>query len=169
MLQSEGVKVRSCCRSGAETIREIMNMGSGIVICGYKLADMTALELAFELKDAAFLLLIAQPLQLDFFDQENVYKLPPPVSRNDMMTALENLQQMEEIRYRATILRRSPEDELVIEKAKALLMEKEQVSEEEAHQFLQRRSMSSGLRKTELARRIIGSYEKNEEDAYASQ
>jgi hypothetical protein len=36
-------------RAGAEVIRTVKKMGSGIVICSYKLSDMMASDLAYDL------------------------------------------------------------------------------------------------------------------------
>ena len=49
MLEASGITVRGSCRSGSEAIRAIRKMSGGIVICGYKLSEMTASDLAYDL------------------------------------------------------------------------------------------------------------------------
>lgn len=164
ILQSAGIRARNCCKSGAEAIREIINMGGGIVICGSKLSDMTVQDLAYELKGRALLLVIAPPAQLEFFEPEDVVKLSPPVARSQLINAVDALKEEEERRFRETVLRRGPEDDALIDRAKAMMMARERISEQEAHKFLQQRSMSSGMRKTELARRILEAYHRPQQD-----
>ena len=50
--------------------------------------------------------------------------------------------------------------EKIVEQAKSLLMEREGLSEEEAHHQLQKRSMDSGARLVQTARRILREYER---------
>ena len=51
MLERSGVTVRYRCRSGAEVLRAVKTMGSGVVICGHRLTDMPAERLAHELRE----------------------------------------------------------------------------------------------------------------------
>ena len=50
---------------------------------------------------------------------------------------------------------RQIEDKLLIERAKLLLMNRYQVSEEDAHRFLQRRSMNRGMKMVQTAQEIL--------------
>ena len=50
---------------------------------------------------------------------------------------------------------RSNEDEELLTKAKRLLMERNQLTEEEAHHYVQKRSMESGTGLVEVAQMII--------------
>ena len=47
----------------------------------------------------------------------------------------------------------------MIADAKQLLMDREGYTEDQAHRYLQRRSMETSLKMTEVARLIIASYE----------
>ena len=58
LLESDGYKPALCCASGAEAIRAVRKMGSAIVICGFKLRDMTANTLAADLRGTAVLLVV---------------------------------------------------------------------------------------------------------------
>lgn len=50
---------------------------------------------------------------------------------------------------------RSEEDQKVIQKAKVLLMERNGFSEEEAHRYIQRRSMDNGTELVEVSQMIL--------------
>jgi len=54
--------------------------------------------------------------------------------------------------------RRNEADQALIRRAKALLMDVNRMSEEDAHRFLRRRAMDGGMKLEEAARRIIESY-----------
>lgn len=74
---------------------------------------------------------------------------------------LQTLEMMEgQIRRRRKRLRniprqRSEEDRQMIEKAKALLMDRNKFSEEEAHRYIQKRSMENGTGLVEVAQMIL--------------
>jgi hypothetical protein len=48
ILENAGIPVRYRCRTGPEVIRAVKKMGGGVVICYYKLLDMTADRIACE-------------------------------------------------------------------------------------------------------------------------
>ena len=50
---------------------------------------------------------------------------------------------------------RSEEDQKVIQKAKGLLMERNGFSEEEAHRYIQKRSMDNGTELVEVSQMIL--------------
>ena len=55
--------------------------------------------------------------------------------------------------------RRTDDEKQMIADAKQLLMDREGYTEDQAHRYLQRRSMETSLKMTEVARLIIASYE----------
>ena len=74
---------------------------------------------------------------------------------------LQTVEMMEgEIRRRRKRMRqrpkvRSEEDQKVIQKAKELLMERNGFSEEEAHRYIQKRSMDNGTELVEVSQMIL--------------
>ena len=54
--------------------------------------------------------------------------------------------------------RRSPEEEALLSRAKALLMDRRGMTEGQAHRFLQKKSMDSGARLAETARQLLKEY-----------
>ena len=50
LLESGGYSPAACCAAGAEVIRTVRKLGSAIVVCGFKLRDMTATDLAADLR-----------------------------------------------------------------------------------------------------------------------
>lgn len=157
MLEASGISVLHSCRSGSEAIRAARRISGGIIVCGYKLSEMTVSDLAHDLGSLALILAIAPPTQLDLVRNENVFKLPTPFTKSDLVSSVRMLQQMQSKHFRI-VPRRSEKDEADIAKAKELLVSKNGMTEEEAHRFIQRRSMDTGMKAADTARMIISTY-----------
>lgn len=158
LLESNDCIPAGCFFSGSDVIRCVHKLGSACVICGFLLRDMTANDLALSLRGSAVLLAVTKPVYLDLCEGENLFKLATPVSRSDLFTSLNLLQQFEEKNLRRPTSHRKADEQKLIGRAKELLMEINRMSENEAHRFLQKRSMDSGLRMAETAQLIIQSY-----------
>ena len=159
MLETGGITVRYRCHSGGEVIRAIKNMGGGIVICGYKLPDMTCTELFSCLDDMAMMLLIASPVQLRLCDNEAIFELAAPINAGLLCGSARMLMQVEEKKLKKIIPQRTASDNEIIKKAKALLMEKNNLTEEQAHKFLQKKSMETSTKMAETARMLLQAYD----------
>ena len=55
-----------------------------------------------------------------------------------------------------TVNKRSGEEQAIIKEAKGLLMERHGMSEEQAHRFLQKKSMNSGAKMVQTAKLVLG-------------
>ena len=150
LLSREGWETMVCA-SGAEVIRMARQLGSAMVICGFHLPDMTADTLAAELRGTAVLLVIARASYLDLCGGENLYKLPLPATHAEFMASLRLLLDFESTHLRHPVSGSG-------EEAQQLLMDVNRMSEEEAHRFLQRRAMDSGMKLAEAARWVVESY-----------
>lgn len=158
ILETEGSRPAGCFFTGAEVIRAVRKLSTACVICGFKLRDMTANDLAASLQGTAVLLAVTTPAYLSMCSGENLYKLATPVSRADFFSSLRVIRQLEEKDLRPPVLRRRENEQSIILRAKELLMGVNRMTEGEAHRFLQKRSMDTGLRMAETAQLIINSY-----------
>ena len=160
LLASDGLEPAACCASGAEAIRTVRKLGSAIVICGFKLRDMTASDLAADLRGTAVLLVVSSAVNLDMCEGENLYKLATPAARSDFFATLDMLRRFEEKNLHHPPPKRKEADQKLIRTAKELLMDVNRMTESEAHRFLQKRSMDSGMKLVETAQYIIDTYMK---------
>ena len=160
LLASDGWEPAACCASGAEAIRTVRKLGSAIVICGFKLRDMTASDLAADLRSTAVLLVVSSAVNLDMCEGENLYKLATPAARSDFFATLDMLRRFEEKNLHHPPPKRKEADQKLIRTAKELLMDVNRMTESEAHRFLQKRSMDSGMKLVETAQYIIDTYMK---------
>ncbi len=146
------------CASGAEVLRTVRRTGSAVVICGFYLSDMTANDLADDLRGLAVVLVIAKAAYLELCGGENLYKLAVPINRREFSSTLRLLLDYERSHLRHPVPRRDEDARQSIRKAKELLMDVNHMSEEEAHRFLRRRAMDAGLKLEEAARQLIENY-----------
>ncbi len=158
LLEMSGFNPKRLCKTGKDAIRAIRAIGGGIVICGYKLVDMTADDLAYDIDDIALTLVIAQPTLLELCENESLCKLPTPVKRTDLISSVNMLISMEENKIAVSKPKRSDEERELIQQAKQILMDKCAMTEPEAHRFIQKKSMDSGFKLISTARLIINSY-----------
>ncbi len=158
LLASEGLEIAAVCASGAEVIRTVRQMGSAAVICGFRLRDMTADVLAADLRGLAAVMAVAKASYLELCGGENLFKLPVPASRAEFIATLNLMLDFEAAHLRHPASGRREEERRVIRQVKELLMDVNRMTEEEAHRFLQKRSMERGIRMAEAARWVIDSY-----------
>ena len=112
------------------------------------------------LKGIAPVLVISSPGNLELCGDRNLIKLAVPSSRAEFFASLDLAQGVLAGGAPASRLhiQRSAEEERLICRAKAVLMEVNLMSEAEAHRFLQKYSMDTGLRLAETARLILERY-----------
>ena len=155
LLESSGTARCVICHSCAEVCRIVSSQHIRVVLCGYKMADGTAEDLLESLPDTCSMLMIAPQTQLDWCGNDDILKLPSPVSRSDLIASVRILLQFQHRLERAARPRRSAEEQAIVQRAKELLMSANGMEEEAAHRFLQRRSMESGSNLVETARLVL--------------
>jgi AmiR/NasT family two-component response regulator len=157
LLEKNGITVRYCCRTGLEALRGIKKMGGGVVICGFKFPDMSAERLAYELRNIAYFLVVAKPPMLNLLENEDLFRLPTPIKTGELIGSVNMLVQLDQRRSRSQLPKRSSEEDEAIRQAKELIMEKQGMTEPQAHQFIQRMSMDTSSKMVEVARLILSS------------
>lgn len=155
ILESSGTAACLICHSGAEVKRLVNKQHIPVVVCGYKLRDETAESLSEDLPLSCSVLVLAVQNLLDMIESEAVFKLVAPVSRGDLLSSVRMLTQVGRRVERFGRPRRTGEEKAVIERAKALLMDRNGMTEEQAHQFLQKRSMDSGMKLLQMAQMVL--------------
>lgn len=158
LLMRQGFTVTGVCTTGAQVMTMLENIDDGIVICGYKLKDMIYSQLRGYLPENIEMLMIASRDKWSDGLAEGVVGLPMPIKAYDMVNTVEMM--LESInrrrrRRRQMPKKRSREELETLKRAKALLMERNQMSEEEAHRYLQKNSMESGTNMVETAEMVL--------------
>ena len=155
ILENSGVAECLVCHSAAEVKRLVNKQHISVVICGYKLRDETAESMAEDLPVTCSVLILAVQNMLDLMSGDNIFKLAAPAARNDLISSVQML--LQTARRLESIARpqRSTEETELIREAKAALMEHRGMTEEQAHRFLQKKSMDSGAKLPQTARMVL--------------
>lgn len=152
MLEGSGYEVCLVCHSASELIRSAAELDDVFVIMGYKIGDRLADDIAYDL-DGVKIITIIKAERQDMIENENIFAVTLPINRERLISAIEVF--IGHIDEPVKKKQRTPEEEKIIEKAKLYLMEKYSMTEEQAHRFIQKRSMDSGSKFTDTARLIL--------------
>lgn len=155
ILENSGTATCIVCKSAAEVKRVVSKQRITTVVCGYKFADESAEALFDDLPLSCAMLLIAVQNMLDLIDNDDIFKLPAPVSRGDLIASVRMLIQIGRRLERFIRPRRSGEEQSVIEQAKVVLMNRHGMTEDQAHRFLQKKSMDSGAKLVQTAQMVL--------------
>jgi len=105
------------------------------------------------------MLLIASPVRLQECSIGNIMCLAMPIHLHELVSTLETIQMemtaLERRRRKQQPKKRTEKEQKIINDAKALLMERNHLSEEEAHKYIQKLSMDSGNNLVETAEMIL--------------
>ncbi len=153
----EGAGVADCvfCHSAAEVKRLVHKQHITTVLCGYKLMDETAESLCEDLPPTTSVLVIAVQTMLDMIENDDLFKLAAPVSRSDLLASVQMLIQVGHRMEKFVRPQRSEEEKALIQAAKRVLMDRHDMTEEQAHRFLQKKSMDSGARLVQTAQMVL--------------
>jgi response regulator NasT len=85
--------------------------------------------------------------------------MPSPVRPEAFIGAVDMLIQMDQKRSRKVIPKRDKEDQQVILRAKELIMEKNDMTEDQAYRYIQRKSMETSSKMTEISKLILAAFD----------
>lgn len=158
ILIKNGFQVLGICSSGAQALAQMEDLSSGVVVCGYRLADMLFSELHDYLPPEFSMLMVSSPARWTSQVPEDVVCLPMPLKVHDLVNTLSMMLEAQARRrkkQRQQPKKRSDTERNLITQAKNLLMERNNMTEEEAHRYIQKCSMDSGTNMTETAQMVI--------------
>ena len=158
LLVRNGYRVGIACTSGAQAKSYMDNIDYGIIVCGYKFSDMMYSELFHDLGPTFEMLLVASRAKLEEGVADGIVCVEMPLKSYDLLNTLEmTMEALERIRKKG---RQKPKErnvaqKAIIEEAKKLLMDTRNMTEEEAHRFIQKSSMDSGTNMVETAQMVL--------------
>ena len=158
LLVRHGFRVSAVCTTGAQALASANGLGDGILVCGYKYPDMMYTELADCLPTHFEMLLMASQRVLSECVGSGIMSVAMPLKVQDLLNTLEMMM----VQYRRWKKKqknkpkvRSEGEKRTIRKAKELLMERNQMTEEEAHRYIQKISMDSATNLVETAEMLL--------------
>lgn len=157
ILERHGISVVAVCNTAANALSRMSELEDGILISGYRFRDMMYFELEECLpKNVDMLLLVSQQNSEEV--SPSILKVVMPMKELDLVNTV-NMMLEQVIRRRkkkrAKPKPRSEKEQKIIRDAKQVLMERNHMSEEEAHKYIQKNSMDSGTNMVEAAEMIL--------------
>lgn len=153
MLDGTSFSVVSSCHSCAEVIRSFLELDDALVLMSYKLSDGTCDDVYESLPPRSGVMTLTKAENIDNIRNIDIFTVPLPVNRVGLRDALETfIGVIERQRHRP---KRTDEEKAIIEKAKLTLIEKYMMTEEQAHRFIQKRSMNTGMKVIDTAKLIL--------------
>ena len=149
LLVRNGYDVVSSCTTGAQAINLADNLGEGIIISGYRLPDMLYTGILENVEGSKQRLLE---------DETGIAMLEMPIKVRDFLNSIEMMENNLFERTRKKKRKpgqRTKEEQAVINQAKEVLMDKNNMSENEAHRYIQKSAMDSGRTMVETAEMIL--------------
>ena len=158
LVVKNGFEVAAVCTEGSQVISVANELDEGIVICSCRFPDMHYSELNMYLPKGFEMLLMASAFKLEDYASSNIVCLTMPVKAHDLVDTIDMM--MENYLYQKKRSKdkpksRSSEDKAVIENAKQLLMERNNMSEDAAHRYIQKKSMENGTNMVETAQMLL--------------
>jgi len=158
ILVKNGISVTAVCTSGAQALGYADEYRDGIVISGYKLTDMACMELKENLPDGFEMVVMASQRVLADVSGSGIIGLAMPLKVHELISTVGMLVQglvrrKKKRRERPRV--RNEEEASTIQSAKHLLMERNHMTEEEAHRYLQKHSMDYSVSMVETAQMLL--------------
>lgn len=158
VLESSGDFSCVVCRSAAGVKRTARKLRVRTVVCGFKLADQSCEDMYHDLPEGCSMLMVAPQTRLELCETESVFKLQTPVRRGELLASVRMLAQFQRTAPRERgkpHVQRSEKELALVARAKAVLMDRHGMTEEQAHRFLQKQSMDAGAKLTDTAKLIL--------------
>lgn len=158
LLVRNGFHVTAVCTTGAQVLGYVNFLNDGIVVSGYRLPDMMYRELNACLPEYFEMLLIVSQKHFSESVEMRGMSVPMPIKTYDLLNTLRVMaerQSRQQKKRRSQPKQRTPEEQEIIEAAKRILMERNHMTELEAHRYIQKCSMDSGTDMPETAQMVI--------------
>ena len=157
ILVKNGFRVNAVCTSGAQVLQHADMLEEGIIVCAGRLQDMMYIQLREYLSPHFQMLVVASAGLWEAEKSENVVSLTMPLKVHELVGTLEMMANslMRRRRKKGRPAGRSEEEKQMIQKAKEVLMARNNMTEEEAHSYMQKSSMDSATNLAETAQMIL--------------
>ena len=169
MLNSALVCIITAVRSGSEARRMLLERDFDLVIINAPLRDETGESLALHVASKEFTQVILL-VKREFFEvmsavceNEGILTISKPVNKYIFMSALSLARsaynKLRKVHHENDQLRKKIEDIRIVDRAKCILISLFNMSEKEAHRYIEKQAMDMRITKRAVAERIIKTYE----------
>lgn len=161
IIRGQGMNLDiNICETGADILRIANDRDYGVVICGKSLKDMGYTEMTMMLPDYFGTILLTKDASLEITN-DSMVKLIMPFRSSDLINTIDMITSgfYRRLKKKQKVPpKRNVEDQKLIDRAKHMLMERNELSEEEAFRYIQKNSMDFGRKMVESAQMILTLY-----------
>lgn len=150
-LEGEGFHVSHICALGSSVLGIAGARSEGIVICASLLRDMGAGTLAEHLPADFDVIALSRNGKEEYMG--NLITLAMPLDRQELIQTVAVLSAS-----KSSFTRRRDDEADYISDAKLILMNTQDMTELQAHRYLQKESMRTGLKLADIAKKVIGEF-----------
>lgn len=167
-LLPESCLLEPLAESGAGLRRTLAEEGGDIVILNLPLPDERGVELALELSETVpGVLLLVKADQYEAVcrrvEDRGILTLPKPVAGRNLYSAVRLLMatasRLQKLERKNQSLQSKMSDIRTVDRAKWLLIQRHNMTERDAHYYIEKQAMDTRLSRREIAESIIRTYE----------
>ena len=144
MVISSGYRVASVSTNIVDTIHNVSYYKDGVIICDCGKNGAYLKEAIYDLSDSFSVVVIGNREQLAGYSGDRIFKLAVPLKKNDLMCSLDMLSTVESS-YMPTINSKNDDERKMIDRAKRVLIDVYSMTESQAHRYMQKKSMDTGM------------------------
>ena len=166
-LLPENCQLDPPAESGAALRRMLTGKGGEIVIVNAPLPDESGVELALEVsQSAAGVLLLVRPDRYEAVcrrvEDQGILTLPKPVTERNLYSAVRLIMataaRLSKLERKNQSLQSKMSDIRTVDRAKWLLIQRHNMTESDAHYYIEKQAMDTRLSRREIAESIIRTY-----------
>lgn len=158
LLVRNGFRVDGVFTTGSQAIAAMDDLGGGVLLCSYKVADMVYSQILECMPTGFEMIMMASQRVISECYGNDVVCLTMPFKPDDLINTVHMIAEKQARQRRRARLQpkiRSEQDTQIIQQAKEMLMGRNHMTEDEAHKYLQKNSMDSGTGLVETARMVL--------------
>lgn len=148
VLEEYGIYVSHICATGASVLSIASEMNGGVIVCAAILRDSSAQFLSERLGAGFDIVALSKGGKQNYLG--NFISLPMPLDKDEFCSTVAVL-----VSSRSSFSNRKKADDDYISNAKAILMNINEMTEMQAHKYLQKKSMQQGRKIADVAKDII--------------
>lgn len=157
ILRRRGIETAVICTTASTVLSQVHQLDCGIVICGSRFTDMHYSQLYEYLPEHFEMLLLASKATLETCPP-GIMTLSFPIKANDLIGTVDMMltqQRRKMKKMKSAPKKRTEQEQNYIKNAKWVLMERNNMTEQEAFRYIQKCSMDSGTNMVETAQMIL--------------
>lgn len=158
----------TACKTASRARRTALETAFDMIIINYPLPDETDYALPQDLaekSDASLMLMVSSEvfdIITDRMEKAGVFVFSKPVNKTVLLSVLRfavlTQKRLRGLRTKNLSLQDKLREIKIIDRAKCLLMEQEQLSEAQAHRYLEKRAMDSQMSRLQVAEQLLKKY-----------